>query len=87
MTPYYANKAHKDGVAKLKRLGLQSTQDLDKWIADHPIRVGSRKVGYSRFGALKKLVGEEAATWILHDMATSVLPGLKPKGMRRRKAL
>jgi hypothetical protein len=57
---------------KLKRLGIKTTADLDTWIKNN-IRVDDqgRRYGLSRYAALKELVGEDAATWILHDLATN----------------
>jgi hypothetical protein len=65
----------RDAVAKLQRLGIKTTADLDKWIKEHPKTetkgpyAGSRSL-MSRYDALNELVGNDAATWILHDLAT-----------------
>jgi hypothetical protein len=65
----------REAVAKLKSLGIKTTADLDKWIKEHPKTetkgpyAGSRSL-MSRYDALKELVGDDAATWILHDLAT-----------------
>ena len=50
----------------LAKSGIRTTADLDRWIAAHPQSDGCL---ISRFGALKILVGEEAACWILNDLA------------------
>ncbi len=66
---------YREAIAKLQRLGIKTTGDLDKWIKEHPQtetkgpHAGSRSL-LSRYDALKELAGEDAATWILHDLAT-----------------
>ena len=56
----------KRAITKLQRLGIKTTADLDAWIRKNPTKDGSLT---SRFGALKKLVGENAATWMIHDLS------------------
>src|SRR5271166_64459 len=71
-------------VAKLRSLGIKTTADLDKWIKEHPKTetkgpyAGSRSL-MSRYDALKELVGDDAATWILHDLATDAAAKELPK--------
>ncbi len=67
---------------RLARENIKTTADLDRWIAAHPYETKEGRVRHSRFGALKVLVGENDATWILHDLATSALP--LPSGGRWR---
>jgi hypothetical protein len=77
----------REAVAKLQRLGIKTTADLDKWIKEHPKTetkgpyAGSRSL-MSRYDALNELVGTFAATWILHDLATdaAVREGLPKRG-------
>jgi len=77
-------QAIRDGVAKLRAMGIKTTADLDKWIKEHPKTetkgpyAGSRSL-MSRYDALKELAGEDAATWILHDMATDAAAKELPK--------
>jgi hypothetical protein len=62
-----------DPVAKLKRRGIKTTADLDKWIKEHP---QTRKTGpykgdkylVSRHGALKQIVGEKSADRIMFEL-------------------
>jgi hypothetical protein len=74
----------REAVAKLKNLGIKTTADLDKWIKEHPKTetkgpyAGSRSL-MSRYDALNVLVGEDAATWILHDLATDAAAKELPK--------
>jgi hypothetical protein len=74
----------REAVAKLKSLGIKTTADLDKWIKEHPKTetkgpyAGSRSL-MSRYDALKELVGDDAATWILHDLATDAAAKELPK--------
>src|SRR5208282_2134770 len=74
----------REAVAKLKSLGIKTTADLDKWIKEHPKtetkgpNAGSRSL-MSRYDALNELVGNDAATWILHDLATDAAAKELPK--------
>jgi hypothetical protein len=62
-------------IDKLKAVGIKTTADLDKWIKRHPRKItkgpyaGQTELA-SRFEALTELVGGDAATMILHEMAT-----------------
>jgi hypothetical protein len=77
----------REAVAKLKNMGIKTTADLDKWIKEHPKTetkgpyAGSRSL-MSRYDALNELVGNDAATWILHDLATdaAIKEGLPKRG-------
>jgi hypothetical protein len=62
-------------IDKLRAAGIKTTADLDKWIRQHPRKItkgpytGQTEYA-SRFEALTELVGGDAATQILHEMAT-----------------
>jgi hypothetical protein len=79
-----AGSQTREAVAKLKSLGIKTTADLDKWIKEHPKTetkgpyAGSRSL-MSRYDALNELVGNDAATWILHDLATDAAAKELPK--------
>lgn len=70
------NQVAQQGIAKLRAMGIKTTADLDNWIKEHPKTEtkgpykGSRSL-LSRYDALKELAGDDAATWILHDLATN----------------
>lgn len=69
------------GIARLKRLGIKTTSDLDNWIKNHPRtdKLTGRQVLMSRFGALKQLIGENAATFILNELAIQATVPLRGK--------
>ena len=62
----------------LRKHGISNTADLDRWIKDNP-RVEQKgpykgeKYLISRYSALVELVGENDATWIMHNLATDSL--------------
>lgn len=65
--------AGKAAEAKLKRLGIKNTADLDRWVQEHPqtIKKGPHKGEkslMSRYGALKHLVGEQAADRMMQEL-------------------
>lgn len=51
---------------KLLKNNIKTISDLDNWIKKHPT---AEKHYMSRFGALKILVGENAAIWMLNELA------------------
>ncbi len=75
---------HREAIAKLQRLSIKTTADLDAWIKAHPRKItkgpyAGRTEFASRFEALTELVGGDAATWILHDLATDAAAKELPK--------
>lgn len=54
-------------IGYLRRIGIQTTADLDAWIK------GQHRP-MSRYGALKELVGEHAAMRILNELAINQSP-------------
>ena len=70
----HKNLSQSEGIAILKKLGIRKVGDLDRWIYSHVILEGPNKGSLmSRYNALKYLVGERAATFILNDLATDTL--------------
>jgi hypothetical protein len=66
-------RAGKAAEARLKRLGIKNMADLDKWVQEHPetIKKGPHKGEkslMSRYGALKHLVGEQAADRMMQEL-------------------
>ena len=58
------------GRDRLTALGIATTDDLDRWIKAHPYKdKWGRAALHSRFGAIKALAGEDAAVWVLNDLA------------------
>jgi len=57
---------HAAGRRKLARMGVKTTADIDRL-----------KGCDSRYGWLKKTVGEDAADWILNDLASAQCARLK----------
>lgn len=57
----------KQAIEILKARGIQTTADLDK----ECLRQATADRIPSRFGALKALVGFDAAMWLLHDLAVN----------------
>lgn len=51
---------------KLLKNNIKTMADLDNWIKKHPT---AEKHYMSRFNALKILVGENAAIWMLNELA------------------
>lgn len=51
---------------KLLKHNIKTMADLDAWIKNHPTE---QKHYMSRFNALKILVGENAAIWMLNELA------------------
>jgi hypothetical protein len=56
----------KQGITKLKKLGIKTTVDLDNWKAN---KCKGQRFIMSRYDALKELIGDNAAMWILNDLA------------------
>lgn len=53
------------GIDNLKKVGIKTMADLDKYIKKNPLPNGDLE---SRYGTLKKLVGEKAADKIMHEL-------------------
>ena len=51
---------------KLINHNIKTIADLDNWIKKHPTQENHHM---SRFSALKILVGENAAMWMLNELA------------------
>ncbi len=62
-------QAVKFGIRALKARGLHTTADLDQWIKTHPVTTPTGTHWMSRFSALKTICGEDAAVWLINDMA------------------
>jgi hypothetical protein len=58
----YINKAQKEGTEKLIAMGIKTIDDLDAYRAKiDPYN--------SRYNVLKSIVGDNAAMWIINDLA------------------
>jgi hypothetical protein len=83
---------NKNIEAKLKRLGIKNTADLDKWVKEHPqIRAKGPNKGekylMSRYGALKHLVGEQAADRVMQELMVQSWDVDLPKRLGRKNPL
>jgi hypothetical protein len=60
-------KTSKATVAnKLKKAGVKTMADLDRWVMNNPLPNGDLT---SRYDALKRIVGENAAMWMMNELA------------------
>lgn len=62
----------KQGIEKLKKLNIKTTNDLDNWRNKNGRYYDNRMKSYciiSRYEALVNLVGDNAAMWIMNDLA------------------